>query len=202
MIADLEPPFVLIKPAASEEEFYALEGKDGNWEFLDGRLIMSPASSRHEDLVSFLNALVRYFLDKRGGGVTRGSHYAMRLDPHWSPEPDLLVVRPENVGRMENQRLEGPADFVVEIASAGDPRFEEREKLPRYREARIPEIWLIDPFAETVRVETLALDGYEVKTLHDGRLASTIVPGFWIEAGWLWQEPLPSTVDCLDAILD
>ena len=200
MIADLEPPFVLIKPAVSEEEFYALEGKDGNWEFLDGRLVMSPASNRHEDLVSFLNTLVRYYLDKHGGGVTRGSHYAMRLDARWSPEPDLLVVRPENVGRMKHQRLEGPADFLVEIASAGDPRFEEREKLPRYREARIPEIWLIDPFAETVRAEVLGPDGYQVTTVHDGRLASTAVPGFWIEVDWLWREPLPSTADCLDAI--
>jgi Uma2 family endonuclease len=125
----------------------------------------------------------------------------MRLDARWSPEPDLLVVRRENVGRMQDKRLEGPADLVVEIASAGDPRFEEREKLPRYREAKIPEIWLIDPFAETVRVETLGPDGYRVATLDEGRLDSTVIPGFWIEVGWLWREPLPSSLACARAIL-
>lgn len=102
---------------------------------------------------------------------------------------------------MKDQRLEGPADLVVEIVSAGDPRFEEREKLPRYREARIPEIWLIDPFAETVRTEILGAEGYAVATLHDGRLAATAVPGFWIDVGWLWREPLPSTLACLREIL-
>jgi len=32
------------------------------------------------------------WLDERGLGVVRGSRYPMRLDPRWSPEPDLLVV--------------------------------------------------------------------------------------------------------------
>lgn len=200
MIADLEPPYVLIKPAVSEEEYYAL-GEDSDWEFLDGRLVMSPASNRHEDLVSFLNALIRVFLDERGAGATRGAHYPMRLDERWSPEPDVLVVRPDNIGRMTEQRLEGPADLVIEIASAGDPRFEAREKLPRYREARIPEIWLIDPFAESVRAEVLGTEGYRATTRHEGRLPSAAVPGFWIEIEWLWRDPLPSTGACLREIL-
>ena len=201
MIADLEPPFVLIKPAVSEEEFYALEGEDSDWEFLDGRLVMSPASNRHENLFRFLLMILSGFLDERGGGAVRGSRYPMRLDERWSPEPDLMVVREENLGRMGEQRLEGPADLVIEIVSAGDLRFEEREKLPRYRQARIPEIWLIDPYAESVGVETLGERGYKVTSQREGRLASTVVPGFWIEVGWLWREPLPSSLACLREIL-
>lgn len=201
MIADLEPPFVLIKPAVSEEEFYALEGEDSDWEFLDGRLVMSPASNRHENLFRFLLMILSGFLDERGGGAVRGSRYPMRLDERWSPEPDLMVVREENLGRMGEQRLEGPADLVIEIVSAGDLRFEEREKLPRYRQARIPEIWLIDPYAESVGVETLGTRGYQVASQREGRLASTVVPGFWIEVGWLWREPLPSSLACLREIL-
>lgn len=201
MIADLEPPYVLIKPVASEHEFYALQGEDSDWELLDGRLVMSPASNRHEDLFRFLMIVLGGFLDERGGGVLRGSRFPMRLDERWSPEPDLMVVRQENAGRIGEQRLEGPADWVVEIVSASDLRFEEREKLPRYREAKIPEIWLIDPFAETVRVETLTATGYRTSILGEGRLASSLVSDFWIEIGWLWRQPLPSTQACLREIL-
>jgi hypothetical protein len=72
----LEPPFLVIKPFATEEEFYRLAGEDTDWEYLDGRIVMhSPASDR------------------------------------------------------------------------SDPRLDVREKLPRYREARIEEIWLLDRFA-------------------------------------------------------
>lgn len=200
MIADLEPPFVLIKPAVSEEEYYAL-GEDSDWEFLDGRLVMSPASNHHEDLFRFLLVLTSTYLDERGGGVVRGSRYPMRLDERWSPEPDLLVVRPEHADRMTPQRLEGPADWVIEIASDADPRFDRREKLPRYREAAIPEIWLIDPFAETIQVETLIAEGYRTAVHRDGRLAAAVVPGFWIDVGWLWREPLLPTLACLREIL-
>jgi len=198
---DLEPPFLLVKPGVTETEFYALAGEDSDWEYLDGRLVMSPASDRHEDLFSFLMVLLRAFLEERGGGVVRGSRYPMRLDERWSPEPDLLVVREARRHLLTPQRLEGPADLVIEIASEGDPQLDAREKLPRYQKAGIPEIWLIDPFATAVSAAVRAEDGYRTERHRDGRLASRVVPGFWLDVGWLWREPLPPTLACLKQIL-
>lgn len=60
---------------------------------------------------------------------------------------------------------------------------------------------LIDPMAETVQVETLTAGGYRTTVHRDGRLASTAVPGSWIDTAWLWRERLPSTVACLREIL-
>ena len=202
MKVELEPPFVLVKPVDSEREFYDLLDEDAPWELLDGRLVMSPASDRHEDLFAFLLTLLRGFLDERGGGVVRGSRYPMRLDPRWSPEPDLLVVLDAHRERLTEQRLEGPADFIVEIASEGDPRLDEREKLPRYREAAIPEIWLVHERRGVVRVDRRRPDGgYDTTEHASGRVTSTVVNGFWIDAGWLWRDTLPSTMGCLRAIL-
>lgn len=200
MQADLEPPYLLIKPGVPEEEFYAL-GEDSGWEYLDGRLVMSPASDRHEDLFRFLITLLSAFLDVRGGGVVRGSRYPMRLDERWSPEPDLFVVLDERRHLLKPQRLEGPANLVIEIASEGDPKFEQREKLPRYREAGIPEIWLFNRFDRSVLVEVREAEGYDSRVLSSGRLESRVIPGFWIEVEWLWRDELPSTFACLQKIL-
>ena len=161
----------------------------------------SPASDRHEDLFSFLMALVRNYLDVRRTAIVRGSRYPMRLDPRWSPEPDLLVVRRERQDLLRRTRLEGPADLVIEIASDSDPGLDVREKLPRYRGAGIEEIWLMNPFERHVRAETRQPAGYASCTLSAGRLESTVLPGFWIEVSWLWQDELPSTVACLRDIL-
>ena len=76
-----------------------------------------------------------------------------------------------------------------------------REKLPRYREAGIPEIWLIDPFEQKVVAERQAGSSYRRTELAAGRLESIVVPGFWIEASWLWRDELPSTVSCLRQVL-
>ena len=203
MRLDINPPYMLVMPGVSEDEFYRLADEDSNWEYLDGRIVMhSPCSDRHEDLFRFLLTLFSGFLDERGDAVVRGSRYPMRLDPAWSPEPDVMVVRDSRRHLMTKQRLEGAADLVVEIVSDSDPRLDYREKLPRYRAAGIEEIWIVDRFRRAVLIETKLADGYRALTLDAGRLESTVVPGFWIDVEWLWAEPFPSTMQCLRAIFE
>jgi Uma2 family endonuclease len=208
MILELEPPFLVIKPDLGEADFYRLAGEDSDWEYIDGRVVMhSPASDRHEDLFRFLFVIVGYFLSKKGGGILRGSRFPMRLDPAWSPEPDLLVVRDERRHLITKQRLEGPADMVIEIASEADSHLIYREKLPRYRDAGIPEIWIIDPARGEVLADRAAGPGREQSAIKSGRLASAVLPGFWIDVGWLWHEgqegeaELPPPHTCLEEIL-
>jgi Uma2 family endonuclease len=202
MEPQLEPPYLIVKPGLTEDDFYRLAGEDSDWEFLDGRIVMhSPASSRHEDLFRFLLTMLSVYLDERKGALVRGSRYPMRLDPNWSPEPDLLIVRDIRRHAVTAQRLEGPADMVIEIVSESDPGLDYREKLPRYREAGIEEIWIVDPFKNEVRVDRKGPAGYATQTLASGRLPSSVVTGFWIEVSWLWQPELPSTMHCLREIL-
>jgi len=198
----IEPPYLIVKAGLSEDDFYRLAGEDSDWEYLDGRIVMhSQASNRYENIFRFLLTLLSAYLDEKRGAVVRGSRYPMRLDPDWSPEPDLLVVRDSRRHLMTSQRLEGPADMVVEIASESDPRLDVREKLPRYRQAGIEELWLIDPFGSELRAETRTAAGYTAKTLATGRLPSAVVTGFWFEVSWLWQAELPSTMKCLREIM-
>lgn len=185
----------------TEDEFYAFAGEDCNYQFLGGELVMEPNSLLHEQVFAFLDRLVGLYLEERGGGIATGSRYPMRLDPKWSPEPDLMVVLDAKRHLLGQQRLEGPADLVVEIASSADPEIDLRRKLPRYREAGVPEMWLIDPYARSLRVEVLAPEGYRTRVLAAGRLDSAVLPGFWIDVAWLWQEPLPPVLPCLRQIL-
>ena len=195
-----KPSRLLSQPEIPEDEYYAL-GEDSDWEYLDGRLVMSPASDLHEDLALFLASLLRFFADARKLGIVRSSRYPMRLDERWSPEPDVMVVLEQHRHRMTSRHLDGPADFVVEIASESDPTFEQREKLPRYEQAGVSEIWLLLPFKKTLVVKRKTAEGYETAQLSSGRIESSVLSGFWIEVGWLWEDPLPSTFACFREIL-
>ena len=161
----------------------------------------SPATRRHEDLFRFLFLILGQYLSMRGGARLLGSRYPMRLDPKWSPEPDLMVVLDENRHRFTEQRLEGPADLVVEIVSAHDAHLIYKEKLPEYVAAGIPEIWIVDPPRGEVLVDRAAGGARESRAARAGRLASCVVPGFWIDAGWLFRAELPPAHECLEAIL-
>jgi Uma2 family endonuclease len=202
MHIDLEPPYLIVKPDLSEDDFYRLADEDSDWEYLDGRVVMhSPASNRHENLFRFLLTLFSAYLDEKREGLVRGSRYPMRLDANWSPEPDLLVVREHRRQLMTPRRLGGPADLVIEIASESDPGLDYREKLPRYRQAGIEEIWIINPFEHEILVEVKTAAGYDAKVLSSGRLESTVLRGFWIDVSWFWQEELPPTLRCLRDIM-
>lgn len=202
MLERLDPPYLLIKAGLSEADFYRLAGEDSDWEYLDGRIVVhSPASNRHEDIQGFLLTIFRFFLGKTGRGLVRGSRYPMRLDPRWSPEPDILVVREERRTLVGDQRLDGPADLVVEIVSESDSHLTYKEKLPRYREAGIPEIWIVDPSRKEVLVDRPGEAGRETRTISSGPLESAVVPGLWIDAAWLWRAELPPPHSCLEEIL-
>ena len=90
---------------------------------------------------------------------------------------------------------------MIEIASESDPGLDNREKLPRYREAGIEEIWLVDPFQKNVRVEVRTGTGYTARIVSTGWIESAAVRGFRIDASWLWQEELPSELACLRQIM-
>ncbi len=202
MALEIERPYLVIKPDLSEEDFYRLAGEDSDWEYIDGRVVMHcPASTRHERVFSFLITLFNYYLGKKGGAEALGSRYPMRLDPKWSPEPDILVIRDERSDRIGKTHLEGPADLALEIVSDDDAHLVYREKLPRYRRAGIPEIWIVDPHREEVLVDRKEGRGRKERTLKKGRLVSKVVPGFWIDVGWLWSDKLPPPHACLESIL-
>jgi Uma2 family endonuclease len=202
MKVDLDPPHLVFKFGCTEEDFYRLSGEDSDWEYLDGKIVMhSPASYRHEALFRLLFTVLSAYLDKRGGAQILGSRFPMRLDQGWSPEPDLLVVVDEHSHRITEQRLEGPADLVVEIVWESDSNLVYREKLPRYREAEIPEVWVVDPLRREVIQDTLDPAGRQARSLTSGRLGSMVLPDFWIDVGWLFRDKLPSSVDALREIL-
>jgi len=102
---------------------------------------------------------------------------------------------------MTPRRLEGAADLVIEISSDSDPGLDLREKLPRYREALIEEIWLVNPFDRSVLAVTRRPAGYESRSLRSGKLSSLVLPEFWIDVSWLWEKELPAPVECSRKIL-
>lgn len=206
------PDAPLLIPGVSEEEYYALD-HGVHYQYLGGDLVKEPVGLLHDALNVFLGALLREYVYARGSGaLVTSAGFPMRLDPRWSPEPDVMVIGEQRRHLVSRQRLEGPADLVIEIASYSHPRIDLALKLPRYREARVPEIWIIEPDAKLMQVEVLRAGarkgraagsdaGYDSRTLGAGRLTAAVLAGFWLEVAWLWQEPLPSVLGCLRQIV-
>jgi Uma2 family endonuclease len=164
-------------------------------EWVEGKVqLMSPASSRHQDIAMFLATLLNLFVTFRNLGKVRAAPYQMRLQhPPRGREPDILFISQANLGKSTKQYLDGPADLVVEIISPESTGRDRGDKFYEYEMAGVLEYWLIDPQRERAEFYQLDEQGHYELVLggRTGQYHSRVLEGLPLEVDWLWQEPLP-----------
>lgn len=184
------------KPARkrmSYEEFREWVDEDTHAEWVDGEaIVFMPAKDAHQNTLEFLYELPALFARLFNLGKVRVAPFEMKLRQGRSyREPDILFISEESRDRLTEERLEGPADLVVEIISDDSVRRDREDKFKEYQEAGIPEYWVIDPRPGKQRADFFRLNArgqYElVATEDDERFESVVLPGFWLRPPWLWQ---------------
>jgi Uma2 family endonuclease len=198
------PPRVLPKEKMTWEEFLEWCDEDTRAEWVDEEIIMTlPASRTHQQVKGFLYTLLNQFTRARELGIVLDAPFLMRLPSKPSGrEPDILFVRKENLSRLRDTYLDGPADLVVEIVSPDSVGRDRGEKFVEYEQGGVTEYWLIDPDRRRAEFYVLRATGlYEsVNPDAQGIYRSRVVAGFWLRAEWLWQDPLPMEEDVLREI--
>ncbi len=116
-----------------------------------------------------------------------------------SRAPDILFVANENLARLRNTYLDGPADLAVEIVSPDDPDRDYVDKFQEYQTGGVREYWIIDPQRQEAHFYQLGQDNLyqEITVGDDGIYRSAVLPGLWLRVAWLWQEPLPDVLAVL-----
>ncbi len=191
----------------SYDEFLTLIDEDAHAEWVDGEVIVfMPPKTKHERLSRFLYLLFGFYVEHFRLGEVFDAPYEMLHQPgKISREPDLLFVTREHADRITAERLIGPADLVIEIISDSSVTRDRETKFAEYQAAGIPEYWLFDPRPgqEWLRPYALAADGVYHLIAPDsaGRYHSTVLPGFWLDPVWLWQDSLPDTLPLLKQIM-
>ncbi len=181
----------------SYEEFLDWADEDTLAEWVNGEVIMtSPASQQHQKISDFLSFILHTFTEERALGTVLSAPFQMKLEN--GREPDIIFVATEHLGRLKKNYLDGPADLAVEIISPESAARDRGDKFYEYARGGVPEYWLIDPLGEQVDFYRLAGDRYETAfSGHEGRYDALVIPGFWLQVAWLWQEPLPKVLDVL-----
>ena len=181
------------------EEFLEWVDEDALAEGVDGVIGMtSPATLRHQEIAKFLVTVFSAFSEVHDLGQVTFAPFQMKLK-RAGREPDVLFVAKQHLGRFKKTYLDGPADLVVEIISPESKGRDSSDKVAEYSEAGIPEYWLIDPILQQAVFYQLNESGsYQPVPLDDeGIYRSRVLPGFWLRAEWLRQDPLPDTTDVL-----
>lgn len=196
-----EPARVAPPGRMTYEEFLDWCDEDTLAEWVEGEVVvMSPATSRHQDLVDFFVSLFRFYSEWKRLGSLRSAPFQMKTARHLpGREPDILFVLKKHASRWKKAHLEGPADLVVEVVSPESRRRDRGEKFAEYQEGGVQEYWIVDPDERVADFYVLDRDGrYErVRPDPEGVYASRVLRGFRLRVEWLWAEPLPPLVDVL-----
>lgn len=183
--------YLLALSGWSVEEYFQLAPEDRICEYLKGTItVASPASTTHQRIVQFVTRLLASFVEERDlGSVFNGPATVKVADAYF--EPDVFFVRRQNDSYILESHVDCAPDFVIEVVSESTRNHDLRLKVTKYQEANVAEYWAIDYRSQEVNVWRRETDGYVSLQSRQGSLASAVVPGFAIEADWLWQRPLP-----------
>lgn len=189
----------------SREAFLAWADEDTHAEWVDGEVfVFMPATDIHQATLGFLYHLLALFVDLFQLGQLRVAPFEMKLRAGRAyREPDILFVARENLSRLTDKRLNGPADLVIEIVSTDSVHRDRHTKFNEYAQAGIPEYWIIDPRPRRQAADFFWLNEqgeYELfATEQDEKAVSRVLPGFWLRPDWLWQA---DTLAPLTALLE
>jgi Uma2 family endonuclease len=164
------------------EDYAKLGDLDGyRYEIIDGVLYMAPAPiPEHERVAMLIGARLVAAVEDTGLGQVFGSP-DIDIGPT-TVRPDAAVVLNEHADIIAENRLIGPPDLVVEIASPSTAAYDrdpDEGKRGAYARIGVPEYWIADPLDRSI--EVLALEGDHYRSLGvyqgDERLISRLLPG-------------------------
>ena len=150
----------------------------------------------HEWIFMWFAGVFSAFVENQQLGRILGSRTAVKIDAYSGRLPDILFVRAENMGIIHEDAIYGTPDLVIEIISKNDRPSDLVPLEADYRSIGVPEIVFIDPKKKWVRYLLKNETDYDEAILTAGRLQFAAVPGFHIEAEWLFMDhkPDPFTV--------
>jgi Uma2 family endonuclease len=186
------------------EEYLAWADDETFAEWVDGEVDwMSPVSNKHEEIAQFLSATLRIFVKRRKLGITRTEPFGLKTGRRGRScrLPDVQFLATENLDRLRNSYIEGPADLVVEVLSLKSRDRDRITKFHEYEQGGVEEYWIIDPTHEEADFYQRGEDGlfHAVGVGEDGRYVSRVLPDIWVRPEWFWEDPLPDEIEVVQA---
>ena len=133
------------------EEVHSLPDDGNKYELVHGELFVTPPPTvRHEDILAHLGRILVPFVAANELGEVYHPRSVIRFQGS-EAEPDLMVRRPHPEPDAAWDALPVPL-LVVEVISSGTRRRDQEQKKAFYREAGVPEYWIVDPERRSIIV--------------------------------------------------
>ncbi len=159
------------------------------YEIFEGELVVTPSPLRiHQVVVRNITYYFEEYLRNKKIGELYTAPFDVYFDDETVMQPDIMFVIHDRKHIIEDKRIVGAPDLIVEILS---PRTEERDrgyKFRRYARENVREYWIIDPDKQTVEIFENTASGYRLSGTYKGNetIESLIFSGLSCKAADLF----------------
>lgn len=171
-------------------------------DLIDGEKIMhSPVSLRHANLVNFVDNLLRLYLESRSLGRLYRESVAIRFSSRNTFLPDLAYFSPEQVDQLGETYISIAPTWVCEVLSRTTADKDIGPKFVAYEEHGVEEYWILDPDTLAHRFFSKQSQLFVEFGAGSQRIFSKAINGFWVDRDWLVPDSPPLVLGCLQQIL-
>lgn len=135
---------------------------DGNrYEIFEGELVMTPAPGTvHQRIVFKLCNILGNYLKQMSSGEVYPAPVDVYFNEETTVQPDLIFVSRDRLHIIDEQKVNGAPDVVVEIISESTESRDRSFKFKLYAKEGVREYWIVDPAKKTVEVYELKETGF------------------------------------------
>jgi Uma2 family endonuclease len=174
------------------DEYFALPPTEQRTQLIDGEVVVTEASLRHQRITLELARLLTNWLRENPGHGEAGIPVNVHLDDHNVYAPDVWWVPEDARPGREAKRIVGPPALAVEVRSPSTWRYDLGTKRSTYERLGLAELWLVDTESRSVLVyrrsspKAASFDiALEVEA---GEVLTTpLLPGFSLDLGELFD---------------
>ena len=132
---------------------YLKTPEGGKFQLIGGEIIeMTSPSLYHQRIIArFLTIFNNYILSHN-----LGEAFVAPLDVHFTDaetyQPDILILLTESFSKMQENKIEGAPDLIVEVLSPSTAYYDLKHKKTIYEKHGVREYWVVDPIDKTVEI--------------------------------------------------
>ncbi|MBN8620566.1 MAG: Uma2 family endonuclease [Anaerolineae bacterium] len=114
-------------------------------QLIEGEVVIAvPPIPKHQSAVAETLFLLMT-CSRTLGGKAYSAPIEVYLDEFNIYQPDVLYIAPQSRCIVEEKRLVGPPDLVVEVLSPSTAKLDREKKFRAYQKHGVREYWIIDP---------------------------------------------------------
>jgi len=145
-------------------EYLNLPDDGKRYEIADGVLLSTPSSTgSHQDTIGEVCFYLRSHVKLAGLGLVIQAPFIVELSAKDVFQPDIFVVMNAHLDRVQEKKIVGAPDLVVEVSTSGTAAFDRLTKYDTYEYTGVQEYWILN--LERRIVEIFVLEGDEYHSL-------------------------------------